>query len=261
MNTFASSLLHVIAFSFLATCGPVASAQSLPDIIDRIRPGVVAVGVLRSGKGPGAKRPSVEYKGTGFVVADGHTVVTNVHVLPENNGDDSEKLAVFVGQGKAVSARRARVLAVDTEHDLALLKISGEKVSTLALATANTVREGDPVAITGFPIGMVLGLYPATNVGIISAKTPIVIPAPSASRLTAEMIARMKNPYEVYQLDITAFPGNSGSPVYSVDTGQVIAVVNSVLVKSTKESALTDPSGITYAIPVSYVEALLAKAP
>jgi hypothetical protein len=38
----------------------------------------------------------------------------------------------------------------------------------------------------------------------------------------------------------------------------VVGVINSVLVKGTKESALEKPSGITYAIPARFVKALLA---
>jgi S1-C subfamily serine protease len=53
------------------------------------------------------------------------------------------------------------------------------------------------------------------------------------------------------------YPGNSGSPVFDVATGQVVAVINMVLVKGSKESALTHPSGISYAIPVRFVIDLL----
>lgn len=63
----------------------------------------------------------------------------------------------------------------------------------------------------------------------------------------------------VYQLDVVAYPGNSGSPVYRADTTEVFAVVNKVFVKETKESAITRPSGITYAIPVSHITALARK--
>ena len=65
----------------------------------------------------------------------------------------------------------------------------------------------------------------------------------------------------MFQLDATAYPGNSGSPVYDPDTGDVIGVVNMVLVKSTKESVLTQPSGITYAIPSAHVLDVLKKVP
>jgi S1-C subfamily serine protease len=58
----------------------------------------------------------------------------------------------------------------------------------------------------------------------------------------------------VFALDAIAYPGNSGSPVWHPDTGEVLGVVNSVYVKGAKEAALTAPSGISYAIPVKYVQ-------
>ena len=62
------------------------------------------------------------------------------------------------------------------------------------------------------------------------------------------------------QLDATAYPGNSGSPVYDPETGDVIGIINMVLVKGTKESALSQPSGITYAVPSRHLQGLLDKA-
>ena len=61
----------------------------------------------------------------------------------------------------------------------------------------------------------------------------------------------------MYQLDATAYPGNSGSPVFDTESNDVIAVINKVFVKSKKENVLSDPSGITYAIQVRYVRELL----
>jgi len=63
----------------------------------------------------------------------------------------------------------------------------------------------------------------------------------------------------VFQLDATAYPGNSGSPLYAPDTGEVVGVVNMVFVKGTKEAALTQPSGISYAIPSRYLIELLRQ--
>ncbi|MCB1802925.1 MAG: serine protease, partial [Gammaproteobacteria bacterium] len=78
--------------------------------------------------------------------------------------------------------------------------------------------------------------------------------------LSAKMIRAMRDPFDVLQLDATAYPGNSGSPVYEQDTGAVIGVINSVFVKETKEAVIQKPSGITYAIPVEFVRQLLADA-
>ena len=78
--------------------------------------------------------------------------------------------------------------------------------------------------------------------------------------LNSKMIRAMRDPFDVLQLDATAYPGNSGSPVYAQATGKVLGVINSVLVKETKEAAITKPSGISYAIPVKFVRDLLRKA-
>ena len=66
--------------------------------------------------------------------------------------------------------------------------------------------------------------------------------------------------YPVFQLDATSYPGNSGSPLYDPATGEVVGVLNMVFVKGTKEKALTDPSGISYAIPSGYLQALIGAA-
>ena len=47
--------------------------------------------------------------------------------------------------------------------------------------------------------------------------------------------------------------------MFDPQTGEVIGVINMVFVKSTKESVLSDPSGISYAIPVEYLHKLLAQ--
>jgi S1-C subfamily serine protease len=57
----------------------------------------------------------------------------------------------------------------------------------------------------------------------------------------------------IYQLDITAYPGNSGSPLYDAQSGEVVGILNKVFVKESKETVLEKPSGISYAIPVKYL--------
>jgi serine protease Do len=42
-------------------------------------------------------------------------------------------------------------------------------------------------------------------------------------------------------------------------TGEVFGIVNMVFVKGTKESVLTQPSGITYAIPANHLQALVQE--
>ncbi|WP_371187687.1 serine protease [Thalassotalea maritima] len=234
----------------------VALATPLSDTVKKVKPAVVGVGVYDP-----TGRPQNQLWGTGFVIGDGRYVVTNHHVIDGAvKASDNQQQVVFIGSGQAVDIRPAKVVAFSREHDLAILAIRGNSLPALKLASLALQTEGNTIAFTGFPIGASLGLYPATHRGIISAITPVVIPSNSSTKLTPAMIKRLKNPYLVYQLDAVAYPGNSGSPVYLQDSGEVIAIVNKVFVKKTKEAALSSPSGITYAIPVKYLYQLIEQA-
>jgi S1-C subfamily serine protease len=140
-----------------------------------------------------------------------------------------------------------------------LLKITGAPLPALSLGDSDKVREGEIYAFTGYPIGMVLGLHPATHRGMISAITPSAIPAPRAGQLNQAVLERLQDPYLVFQLDATAYPGNSGSPLYDPETGSVVGIINKVFIQGTKENLLSQPSGISYAIPIRYAESLLKK--
>jgi S1-C subfamily serine protease len=250
--------LAISAFCLLLSS--TAFARGLPDTIDKIRGSVVAVGTITPIPHAAAKQPVAKYLGTGFVVGDGNHAITNYHVIsqPLDSGRN-ETLSIFTGRGKAAQFRKARVIRSDAKHDLALLKFSGSPLPAVVLGGKAGVREGTEVAFTGFPLGVTLGLYPVTHKSIVSAITPVVIPANSSKQLTAKQIQRLKSPFNVYQLDAVAYPGNSGSPVYDITTGKVIGVLNSVFVKGTKEAVLKTPSGISYAIPSRYVRDLMKK--
>lgn len=233
---------------------PMNSALAgLPETIALVRPGVVAVGTFQS-----TRRPPAKLMGTGFVIGDGTLVATNAHVVPEVVAvEELEYITVFVGRGKHPIKRRARQVAIDVKHDLAILKIEGAPLPALLLGDSSAVREGESIAFTGFPIGAVLGLYPATHHGLVSTISPIVLPARSGRQLTISMIKRLRDPFDIFQLDATAYPGNSGSPMYLPDTGKVVGVLNMVFVKETKESVLEKPSGISYAIPIQHLQTLM----
>jgi len=250
------TIRSAVASAFLiADAAGGAVAANLADTVETVRASVVAVGTYQA-----ARRPPAVFRGTGFVVGDGQLVATNNHVVPDSLDEaNRERLTIFAGRGKAVDMRSATVVARDTEHDLALLRIAGKPLKPLRLAAEGSVREGKEVAFTGFPVGMVLGLYPVTHRGIVSAITPIAIPGLGGKDLSPQAIKALRDPYDVYQLDATAYPGGSGSPMYDPATGEVLGVINSVLVKSTKEAVLQDPSGITYAIPARFLRALMGR--
>jgi S1-C subfamily serine protease len=225
------------------------------DIVKKIKPSVVGIGIHTP-----TSRPQNVLRGTGFVIGDGHYIVTNNHVLPDELDETLlQKMAVFVGSGKTATVREAKIVGTSSYYDLALLKIKGPALPAIKLGSGDFYPDGSYIAFTGFPIGAVLGLYPVTHRGIIASITPTVIPAVSAGQITLKMLKRMRDPYLVYQLDATAYPGNSGSAMYDMETGEVIAIINKVFVQETKESVISKPSGITYAIPVKYLHEFLKK--
>ncbi|TVO62513.1 S1 family peptidase [Denitromonas ohlonensis] len=241
------------AVSALMMLVSVSVRADLPATVSRVKPSIVAVGTYEP-----TRSPAFRFLGTGFVVGDGLTVATNAHVLPASvDANRRETLAVAIPLGDKVNVRSAEKLRSDPAHDLATLRIVGPALPVLVLSSGEA-EEGQSVAFTGFPIGSALGLKPATHRGIVSAITPISIPRGNARELNARQIRSLGNdPFSVYQLDATAYPGNSGSPLFDPVSGAVLGVLNMVFVKDTKENVLSKPSGISYAIPVRYLNDLL----
>lgn len=229
----------------------------LEAVIAAAKPSVVAVGIFKP-----TDNPRFRFRGSGFVAGGGNLVFTNAHVLPDAlpPGGSEGTLAVVVpgAADEANRLRAAQLLGLDRAHDLALLRIDGAPLAPLPLGADAPVPEGRAVAIIGFPIGGALGFTPVTHRGIVSSVTGIALPAPSAGDLNPQAVRRLRSgSFDIYQLDATAYPGNSGGPVIDVDSGRVIAVINMVLVKGSKETALQHPSGISYAVPIRFANELL----
>ncbi|MGZ5855658.1 MAG: S1 family peptidase [Burkholderiaceae bacterium] len=225
-------------------------------MIETIKPSIVGIGTYQK-----TRTPAEVFVGTGFVVNDGLTVITNAHVVQNlANGENIETLGIIIRRGEMAEFRQATLVALDADHDLAQLKINGPSLPSMVLGDSDGVQEGQAIAFTGFPIGMVLGLHHVTHRGMISALTPIAMPALDSKKLDVKIISQLrKSPYTVFQLDGTAYPGNSGSPMYDPETGVVYGVIDKVFVNGLKENAITHPSGITYAIPAKYVRDLISR--
>ncbi len=252
------------AMPLMAPAETLGSAR-LPDTIERIKPSIVVVGSWRN-----ADNPRFTMRGTGFAAGHGNLVVTNAHVLGAGAGVDGAAAQPeasdrsWVVQARDANGRlqmrRASVLDTDPVHDLALLRIDGNALPTLALQDSNAVREGQAVAFIGFPIGGVLGYSPVTHGGMVSSIAPISLPVASGQQLSPRLIRSLRaGSFDIFQLDGTAYPGNSGGPLFDPDSGGVLGVLNMVFVKSTREAVLSQPSGISYAIPSIHVRELLKK--
>jgi S1-C subfamily serine protease len=229
----------------------------LPAVVAASRASVLPVGTFNP-----LDSPRFSFRGTGFVVGDGTLLATNAHVLPDSATVPVPQLVALVGARPEGSAdvRRLTLVSLDRQRDLALLRLDGAPLKPLTLAEPGGVREGMDLALMGFPIGGVFGFSMVTHRGILASITTVALPMAQARQLDARTIAQLRDgAFEVYQLDATAYPGNSGGPVLDVATGRVIGMVNMVLVRSTRESALTNPTGITYAIPIRFLQDLLRQ--
>ncbi len=234
--------------------GPV-HADALTAIVPTIKPAIVGIGTMLP-----TRAPPVVFIATGFVVGDGLSVISNAHAVAAPLAvERGELLGIVTGSGSQLQFRTATVAGIDREHDLVHLRLTGTPLPALRLAT-EPPAEGSQLAFTGFPLGMSLGLVPATHRATLAAIAPVVLPAINSRALNARAVSQLKNPaFGIYQLDGTAYPGNSGSPLYDPTTGNVVGVINMTALKGTREGAVSTPSGISYAIPAQHVAELLRR--
>jgi Do/DeqQ family serine protease len=96
--------------------------------------------------------------GSGVIVRPDGYILTNHHVV---NG--SENVTVELTDGRSF---KAKVVGSDAPSDLAVVKIDGNNLKTLALGNSDAVRVGDVVLAVGNP----LGIGQTVTLGIVSAK-------------------------------------------------------------------------------------------
>jgi putative serine protease PepD len=141
--------------------------------------------------------------GTGFVIDDRGTVVTNAHVV----GESAQASVRFGDSGATVDAE---VLGSDPSTDLAVLRVDPSRVGTLRplrFADSDAVRVGDEVVAIGHPFG----LDRTATAGIVSGLGR-EIQSPNGFSID-----------EVIQTDAAINPGNSGGPLVD-GRGRVVGV-------------------------------------
>lgn len=162
------------------------------------------------------QRP-VYHVGSGFIVDRSGYIVTNNHVVAE-----SARLTVKLDTGEEFTAR---VVGVDDETDLAVLKIdAGRDLPAARFGDSDKMKVGDWVLAIGSPFG----LAKSVSAGIIS-QTQRDTPGSSAFQ-------------RFIQTDAVINPGNSGGPLINMQ-GEVIGV-NSQIATQTGEF-----SGVGFALP------------
>ncbi|HEX5884675.1 MAG TPA: tetratricopeptide repeat-containing serine protease family protein, partial [Pyrinomonadaceae bacterium] len=189
MNQRIYPRLFPLALVLLLT--PAVRAQeSLPALVKRVKPAVVAIATYDAGG-------EALMTGSGFFLRPGQ-VVTNLHVV---RGAVRAEIKTLDGKGKMFQANG--VLAVDEEGDLALLSVDMPLERARASELASELPdEGEPIFVIGNP----LKLEGSVSDGIVSA------------------VREVPNSYRIIQITAPISHGNSGSPVFNL-RGQVLGVV------------------------------------
>jgi len=131
---------------------------------------------------------------------------------------------------------------MDSIHDIAKLKISGNKLPHAALGNSNDLIIGEWSIALGNPYGFLMNdSNPSVSVGVISAIKRNFAPRED------------KRSYQnMIQTDAAINPGNSGGPLVNIN-GEVIGINTFIL------SGSGGSVGIGFAIPVDTVKAIIAK--
>lgn len=157
---------------------------------------------------PSVRQKGVEKRevggGSGFLVSDDGYIVTNKHVV----GQEDVEYTVFTNDGQKFETK---VVARDPVNDIAILKISGSGFPHLEF-DSNPALVGQSVVA----IGNALGEFRNTvSVGVVSGL--------SRSIVAADGSGQPEKLDEVIQTDAAINPGNSGGPLLSLN-GKVIGV-------------------------------------
>ncbi len=199
-----------------------AYSNAVIDVTERVGPAVVRVET-----GPGA--PNARRRGglgSGIVISPDGLVLTNSHVV-----GSSKQIRLRDQEGIVTDAR---VLGVDADTDLALLRADGARdLRYASLGNSKSLRRGQLVVAIGNP----LGFESTVTAGIVSALGRSIR---SVSGRTIE---------DVIQTDAALNPGNSGGPL--VSTAAEVIGINTAIINGAQ--------GICFAVASNTAQFVLSE--
>lgn len=222
-------------------------AMKIPDIVEKVSPSVVGISCITNGNA---------VSGTGIVMSEDGYIITNAHVVngasaisvvitdssantEETEDDGSSKTVaekILEKQGSDASEDNsitAELVGMDTQTDLAVLKIDAHDLVPAEFGTSDEIQVGEVAIVIGNPLGFELAN--TVTSGIISATDRTV----TIEDRTMNMI----------QTDASINSGNSGGPLINA-YGQVIGIT------SAKVSS-TYGEGLGFAIPISEAKVII----
>jgi serine protease Do len=183
----------------------IAKPSDVQGILAKVGPAVAYVRTQNFS--PGTFFPSGG-AGTGIVLTPDGDLLTNAHVV-------SGATSIKVTLGNDTQSHNASVIGVDTNHDLALVKVSGvSNLATAQLGNSSDLTVGDSVIAIGNALNLQGGM--TVTEGIVSALNRS-IDAGSGGGRGAESLSGL------IQTDAAINPGNSGGPLVN-SAGQVVGI-------------------------------------
>jgi S1-C subfamily serine protease len=214
---------------------PSAAAKAY----EAIAPSVVRVVGLMDEKDTGesnAEQRAMERSlGTGVVIVDNGTILTNLHVV-----SGARKVLVRFANGQE---SLAEMIGAQPENDLAVLKASTlpDDLEAATMRGTGDLRPGDHVVAVGHPFG----IGPSVSYGVVSGLRREFRSADGERVLT-----------NLIQFDAAANPGNSGGPLVTMD-GQVVGIVTAILNPSEQRTFI----GIGFAVPIENAASAVGMPP
>jgi len=211
--------------ALFSACNAKHTVDAFVDAVKRINPSIVLLTMQVPGDTKASKVDDAY--ATGVVVASGQwgsDILTVEHAI-----EGAWDLHVTINNRQRVTAR---VLAKDTELDLALVRIPRPTLPVLALGTARLAEPGRQVALIGYPIP---DQFADEGLGV-------------ASSLNEGLLSSIRR--HALEVTLPIVPGESGSPVFLADTGEVIGIA---------ESRFEQEHSIGFALPIDDAKRFLHK--
>ena len=162
--------------------------------------------------------------GSGVVIIDNGTILTNLHVVW-----GAKKIRVRFANGHESDATMVGAMP---ENDLAVLKAQSlpDDLEAATMRSTSDLKPGDHVVAVGYPFG----IGPSVSYGVVSGLKR-EFRSPEGEKTLTNLI----------QFDAAANPGNSGGPLVTMD-GQVVGIVTAILNPNEQRTFI----GIGFAVPI-----------
>jgi len=198
-----------------------------------IRPSVVRVRALEAAK---EGEPDVERNvGTGVVIVDTGTILTNLHVVA-----GAPRIRIEFADGHE---SEATVRGLEPDQDLAVLQARSipDDLRAATMRSTHDLAVGERVVAVGFPFG----IGPTATAGVVSGLRR-EFRSPEGERVLTNLI----------QFDAAANPGNSGGPLVTAD-GEVVGIVTAIM-NPTEQRVFV---GIAFAVPIETAASSAGMSP